>query len=354
MVDICNKLCSYYDITIFTIYSKGELENQLDKRVKLKSLYEKNYSELTNFERITIPLKILLNKRNIYLKCIKEDYDTEIAFLEGPITRLFSVKNENSKKIAWVHNDISKVFGNGLVSRIKGVIDKKIYTKYETLVFVSKENYEDFKNKYSDSRNKKLRKVTKKIIYNYIDSEKIIKKSLENTAMEFNNEKVNFITVARLTKQKAIDRIINVHKKLIQENIDHEFYVIGDGPEKELLTQKIKDCNVANTFHLMGKKENPYPYIKQSDYFCLLSKFEGYGMVLEEAKILKKYIIITKTAAIEAIKDYDKSIIVENSEDGIYKGLKELAIKGKQKNTNESSIYINEYIIDDIKKIIGE
>ena len=54
------------------------------------------------------------------------------------------------------------------------------------------------------------------------------------------------------------------------------------------------------TFTLLGKKENPYPYMKQADYFCLFSEYEGYGMVLEEAKILQKPILITNTAAKEA------------------------------------------------------
>ena len=78
-----------------------------------------------------MPLKVLLGKRKIYKKFIKEDYDVEIAFLEGPITRLFSVKNKKTRKIAWIHNDISKVYGNGIKSKLKRYIDKKIYCKYE-------------------------------------------------------------------------------------------------------------------------------------------------------------------------------------------------------------------------------
>ena len=65
----------------------------------------------------------------------------------------------------------------------------------------------------------------------------------------------------------------------------------------------------------MGKRENPYPYLKKADYFVLLSKFEGYGMVIDEAKILNKNIIITKTAAIEAVKGYARKLILENTED---------------------------------------
>ena len=60
-----------------------------------------------------MPLKVLLFKNNIAKKQLKGKYDVEVAFLEGPITRIFSYKNKNTKKIAWIHNDISKVFGAG-------------------------------------------------------------------------------------------------------------------------------------------------------------------------------------------------------------------------------------------------
>lgn len=317
LVDLANKLCEKYEITVFTIYANGELEKQLSKKVNLKTLYNKQYLELSNFERRIIPLKVLLNKKGIYKKYIKDDFDVEISFLEGPITRLFSVKNENTRKISWVHNDIALVFGNGLKARIKRFIDKKVYSKYDTLVFVSKENLKNFNETY-----KILADVKKEVIYNYIDTNRIIEKAEEKTETEFSKKSINLVTVARLVPQKAIDRFIEVHSKLINEGINHEVYVIGDGPEKEKLEKSIKENNVENSFHLLGKKENPYPYIKNADYFCLLSNFEGYGMVLEEAKILGKPIIITNTAAREAVENYKNSIILENSKEGIYKRIK--------------------------------
>ena len=45
-----------------------------------------------------IPLKILLFQKQFYQKYIQGDYDVEVAFLEGPITRLFSTKNVKTKK----------------------------------------------------------------------------------------------------------------------------------------------------------------------------------------------------------------------------------------------------------------
>ena len=353
LVDIVNNLCDKYDITIFTIYAKGELEKQLDSRVKLKSLYNVSYLELPTIKRkLLAPLKILVLKRYIYKKYIKKDYDVEISFLEGPITRLFSVKNKFSRKITWIHNDISRVFGKGFKSKLKRYIDKKVYYKYADLIFVSKENLNNFNEIYNT---KKIREIPKKVIYNYIDSKRVIEKSNEKVNIEFNKDKINFVSVARLVEQKAIDRLIKVHKKLIEKYGDnHNFWIIGDGPERENLVNLIKKYNVEKSFFLVGKKENPYPYIKKSDYFCLLSKFEGYGMVLEEAKILNKFIIITDTAAREAVEGYNNKCILENTEDGIFNGLSKVLENKNIEKIDESNFYDNRKNLDEIIKLIGE
>ena len=109
-------------------------------------------------------------------------------------------------------------------------------------------------------------------------------------------------------------------------------------------------------FKLLGKKENPYPYIKKADYFCLLSRFEGYGMVLEEAKILDKPIIITDTAAREAVENYENARIFKNTEDGIYNGLENIILnnnKEKLKNDNKFE-YDNKNIIEKIERLMEE
>lgn len=350
LVDLVNALCDKYDITIFTIYAKGELEKQLSRKVKLKSLYNVSYSELSSFEKhFSMPLKVLLLKKYIYNKKIKEDYDTEIAFLEGPITRLFSSKNTTTKKIAWVHNDVSLVFGNGIKAKLKKNIDKKVYSKYETLIFVSRDNLEKFEKIYSD-----LKLINKKVIYNYIDKESILKKAEGEQEISFAKNTINFVTVARLVSQKGIDRLVNVHSKLIKEGLNNNFYVIGDGPEKEKIQEMIKENKVEATFHLLGKKENPYPYIKNADYFCLLSRFEGYGMVLEEAKILDKPIIITNTAAREAVEGYKSSKILGNTQEEIYEGLKKIILDKKiEKNIKKSTIeYDNSKILENVIELI--
>jgi len=348
LVDVVNKLCEEYYITIFTIYAKGELEKELSTKIKLKSLYPIAYQELSKFQKhIGVPLKIVLQSKKIYQKNIKGNYDAEIAFLEGPVTRLFSHKNETTTKIAWVHNDIACVFGKGLKAKLKAKIDQKTYTQYKTLIFVSQDNLESFQKAYPEVKSKK------QVIYNYIDQEKIIQKAQEAIEESFQENTLNFVTVARLVQQKAIDRIICVHKKLIEEGFYHNFYVIGDGPEKEKLQDLVKKEKVESTFRLLGKRNNPYPYIKKADYFCLFSKFEGYGMVIEEAKILNKPILINNTAAKEAVQNYENYKIANNSQEGIYEVLKEVLTKKAERKTNNNQ-YQNEHILKQIKKLFKE
>ena len=324
----------------------------MNKKVKLKSLYNERYDELNILKKVIVPLNILVNKKKIYNKYIRENYNTEIAFLEGPITRLFSTKNNDTKKIAWVHNDISKVFGKGLKAKIKIKIDKKIYSKYDKIIFVSKDNLNKFENIYAD-----LDYIKKEVIYNYIDKETVLKKAQEKMDFEYDNNTINIVTVARLVPQKAIDRVIKVHGKLIKEGIMHHFYVIGDGPERKMLENMVKQYNLADTFHLLGQKENPYPYIKNADYFCLLSKFEGYGMVLEEAKILNKSIIITDTAARETVLKYENARIIQNTEDAIYSVLENIILytnTNKQSNieTGKKVHYDNMYILNELEHLL--
>lgn len=349
LVDIINKLYNEFEIEVFTIYPKGELEEQLNYSIKVNSLCNKKYEELSKFQKLLLSVKLLVFKKRIYNKEIKNKYDVEIAFLEGPITRLFACQNRDVKKIAWIHNDITKVYGNGIKASMKKKADKKAYEAYDKLVFVSRDNKAKFEDTYNLDNDKF-------VIYNYIDIDKVIAKSNENINLPFKNDEFNIVSVARLVDQKAIDRLIRVHTKLINDGLNHKIYIIGDGPNKENLLELIKDKQVEDTFILLGQTDNPYPYIKNADCFALLSRYEGYPMVLLEAQILEKFIVITNTSARETLENYKNRMIVDNDEEAIYVGLSKL-LKNKEEYTKtdyNTQNYNNLDILEQIKKIIKE
>lgn len=353
LVDISNRLVEKYDVTIFTIYANGELEEELDKRVHRISLYDFKYSQLQGMKKRIVPLKVLFNKRKIFNKYIdNEKYFAQIAFLEGPVTRIFSVKSKNgANKIAWIHNDMSKVFGKGIKSKIKRVIDRNIYEKYDTLAFVSIDNLDKFNKLYDD-----MDLPHETVINNYINSERILKLAKEPIEDVFKKEDVNIVQVSRLVEQKAIDRLIRVHSKLMKKGFKHKIFIVGDGPLKEKLEKQIEELGIKDSFILLGAKQNPYPYIQNADYFGLFSNFEGYPMVIEEAKILRKYILATNTATREALINYSKfSQIVDNNEEGIEQAIKfAISNKGNVKKMQNSYTYDNDRIINKITKIIDE
>ena len=362
LVDIANELVEQYDTTIFTIYAGGELEKELNQKIKVVSIY--NEEKKGKF----IPIYILLCGKHIYNKFFKNKYDIEIAFLEGPITRLFSYGRKKGKrkqgnraiiKIAWVHNDITKVFGDSLKAGVKKYIDKDFYKKYDKIIFVSEHNKKVFESFYGNISDRE-------VIYNYINKDRVLKESMhqkEIVPMEHAPKRngsfrtfCTFLTVARLVKQKAIDRLIKVHKRLIDEGLEHKMYIIGDGEERENLQELARKLRVTDTFIFLGKKENPYPYIRQADYFTLLSNYEGYGMVIEEAKILNKPIVITDTAAKEAVQDYSRSLVIGNDEEKIYTELKNILL-GKYEylnKTNNHYNYDNRFLLEEIKQILKE
>ncbi len=344
LVDIVNELCYKYEITIFTLYGKGELIDEINKKAKIVSLYDGAVDEISFLKKKWLSIQLVNNslRNKLYEKYIKGKYDIEIAFLEGPISWLFSC-NSDARKICWIHSDIEKIFGDNTRSKMKQKLNEKIYDVYDSIVFVSKDNKDKFISRFSNND------VTKEVIYNYLNKDMVRKKAQEEIG-EIDDDSISFVQVSRLVEAKAIDRLIKVHKKLIDDGYKHKIYVVGDGPLKIELDKLIEKNDVKDSFVLLGSRKNPYPYIKKGDYFILTSKYEGFGMVVQEAEMLDKYILITDMAAREAVENYDNSVIVENSEEGLYDGLKDIIIN--KPVVSKSYIFDNKNILENIIKVI--
>lgn len=346
LVDIVNNICDKYDITILTMYGHGEFESELNKKVKLISMYDKPYEEFSFFEKKMLSLK-LVNKfarRRLYKRFVKEDYDIEVAFLEGPIAWILSTPSK-ARKIAWVHNDIGDVFGKGKKAERKKILSGKVYKNYEDLVFVSQDNLDKFKKQYPDAQN------NMRVIYNFLNTDLVLEKANKEEVKDIKDDLVSFVQVSRIVPQKALFRLLDVHEKLIKDKQLHRMYIVGDGPEMDELKAKVKEKKLEDTFVVLGKRQNPYPYIKKGDYFMLTSYYEGYPMVLLEGKALNKYIMITDSAARETLIDYeDNSMIVENSEDGIYEGVK--TILKKKPEVNKKKKFDNKKVLKEIINLL--
>ena len=168
-------------------------------------------------------------------------------------------------------------------------------------------------------------------------------------------EMVNLVTVSRLEEGKGIDRAIRVHKRLNDEGITFYWYIVGNGTILEKLQQRVRVSGLEDKFIFLGLQINPYPYIKAADIFVLPSYSEGAPVVLAEALSLRRPIVSTNVGnASEQIHSGINGLVVDNSDEALYQGLKSL-ILNKQLRTKFSKelkkfSYDNKSIV---KKLMG-
>lgn len=347
LVDITNGLLKKYpnlDVEIFTLFAGGEFEEGAN--VRIVSVFKKPYYSYNKFNKFWISIYLNLFEPNIFNRYVRGNYDTIIAFDEGNITSLFSYSDE-AKKIAWVHNKNYNIYSKTDRKFKKKIC--KIYSRYDEIIFAREVGLRRFNKAFT---NKKIRKIPKDIIANYVDPLRIFIKAEAESVYEWTEDTVTLLTVARLYKKKALDRFIRVHKRVLNDGIDHKVYIIGDGPEMENLKKLIREEKLQTSVFLLGSKINPYPYIKKASYFCLFSEKEEYSIVLNEAKILNKNILITDTKARDIVQDYPNVRVFDNSESGLYTGLRYILSNPRQDETNFEYIYKNDEILKEIYSLL--
>ncbi len=326
LVDLVNNLNrDKYEITIVTLLSGGIFEDRLNENINHYSIITANNKVIRKvlFYIISFILPTKIANRII----VREKYDIEIAYLEGGPTKIISAsRDEDSKKFAFVHTDVSN---NYSLNKVYKTFDDclKSYKLFDKVFFVSNNAKEGFENSIG-----KLSKSS--VLYNIIDNKEITKLSKEKIS-EVKPNKFLFVSVGRLSKEKGYDRLIEAAANLNKDDYNYEIWIIGEGPERKNLEELKYKYNVSN-IKLLGFKENPYPYILSSDIFICSSRVEGYSTVVTEALILRKPILTTNCGGMEELLDYGKyGKIVENNTQGIYIGMKEIL-----DSTNEYNKYL--------------
>lgn len=318
LIDIIKNLDrEKYDITVCTIFNEGIYREEIPQHIKYRSVIKKpNGIKYSLFWRM---LKYLPRKWT-YRLFIGGGYDVEVAFLEGLSTLLLS-GSTCKKKIAWMHTDIIE---NDFISPyFRSDADHiSVYKSYNKIVFVSTLSLNQFVKRFGDFGEKQ-------VIYNFVDKKAIIEKASEGISLQkVKNENLPVVcSVGRLIPIKGYMRLLSVHKRLIDEGINHNLWLLGTGDEESNLSEYIKENNLSDTVKLWGFQKNPYPYINKSDIYVCSSFAEGYPLSVAEALVLEKPIVATNcTGPSEIIGDSVYGLLVENDEEGIYTGLKSLLL----------------------------
>lgn len=240
-------------------------------------------------------------------------YDVEIAGIHGLYKEILSSPQKNSKKIIWVHNDIFS---------IKGYTPKIIrkFFRYDRILVISNKIRDGM---YDLAQNEDEKTAVIKI-FNPIDRNETLRKAdVEIHNFPFTENLPTFISIGTIFPQKGYDRLLNVHKRLIDEGLKHQLLIIGDGYDFDTIQDQLNRLGIQETAKMFGFTNNPYPYLKKADFYVLSSRHEGFPTVIAEALIFHKPVSATDVSGIrDLLQDGRLGNITTNSEEGIYEGMK--------------------------------
>lgn len=300
------------------------------------SIFYLNKGEMITTNRLQdLPIK---GFRVIYQKILKtfpallyrfilkgKKYDVEFAAIHGFRDEILNSPQKSSKKIIWIHNDLKKTEFHNYTGE-----EFRKFFGFDKIMVISEKIQQDFEI-LAQNENEKDRIVR---IYNPLDTEEIILKSqekrvkkqesrVENHQPTTIDQQPTFVSVGTVFPQKGFDRLLKVHKKLLDEGFKHQIQIIGDGYDFENIKNLRDELGLWETASLLGFTDNPYPYFKAADFYILSSRYEGFPTVLFEAITLKKKIIATDVSGVrEMLEEGKLGLITENSDEGIYEGMK--------------------------------
>ncbi|XOD68694.1 MAG: glycosyltransferase [Flavobacteriales bacterium AspAUS03] len=313
-------------------------------KTPLTRLVQKIWSSLTLYVYRIFPYWIYQYK----LK--NTSYDVEIAWLHSFIFDM--VKSPlKSKKIVWIHSDFTKVYES------KSLMNKSLHDlqSMDKIVTVSKQAQDILLSLAPE-----LEKNTQ-MVYNIIDADEIIRKA-GSEDVKRQTRLLNLIAIGRLSKEKGFERLIDICHDLKQESIGpFTLSIIGTGYHsyQSKLSNQIKTLDLEDTVKLLGFKENPYPYLQAADIFVLSSHFEGLPYVVLEALILNKPIVSTDVVGSrELLKDGELGLLVDNSEKGLYHGLKRMIRDESLRNSfihkkKDFSMFESKHIARQVEELIN-
>ena len=343
-----------FDMTICLNINQGDLRNEIPSHVKKVSIA----SGKEDFSKNSLIQKLQLAKRKFKLDkaqknpkiadaVLKDQFDVEIAPTYATFSSVLNSSNKNSKKIGWFHSDITLPKLQPLVPEIL-----KQIPQFDYFIFGSQQTKDILIETYPT-----IKIPENQVIRNAIPIEELKKKSKEFVP-QF-PEKPIFVSVGRLHSRKGFHKLMEAHAQLLKAGFDHQIIIIGDGEEKTNLKKQAQELGVTDSFQLLGSLLNPYPYVKNADFFILPSESESWPLIIADSLILQKPIISTNVGGIPEMIAHDKTGFLVNYEvDEMYDAMKKFMTepkyveKIKENLTDIEKQFDNQKIFDAVENII--
>lgn len=302
-----------FDVTVLALFDGGVNKQFLNKNVKYRYAFR-------HMIRGNSQLMKLLSPRKLYSWLVPEQYDVVVSYLEGPAARIISgCPKINEKTISWIHctfrdeKELSKSFRSIKEAR-------ECYRKSDIMIFVS----EDVRQAFL-----KLCPVNckTKVLYNTNETDKIFSLSTESVQENlFSKPAFYWCGVGKVVAHKGFDRMLRIQKRLLEEGYLTHLLILGTGEQQEELKKWCIENDVMDSVSFLGYQTNPYKYVSKCDLFVCASHAEGFSTAATEALIVGTPVCTVRVSGMQDMlgDNNEFGIIVENEEEELYKGIKEL------------------------------
>lgn len=314
LVNLVNNLdTKKFDITVMSLFGGGVNEKFLKKEIHYQIVFSKTFPANSHLMKLYTP-------EQLHRFFIKEKYDIEVSYLEGPSARIISgCPDKDTKLVSWIHvEQHTKECAAGAFRSYKESVT--CYQKFNKTICVSEAVKDDFMSLYPEISDVQ-------VLYNVNETDEILK--LKDEFVEdgvFKEGEIRLCGMGKIMHNKGFDKLARIHKRLRDEGYPVHSYVLGNGPDKEKIEKYLLEHDLKDSFTFLGYQTNPYKYLAKCDLFVCTSVAEGFSTAATEALILGVPVVTTPVAGMKEMlgANNEYGIVAEQSEDSIYKNIKNL------------------------------
>lgn len=234
----------------------------------------------------------------------EKEYDLAISFLTPHY--FVAKKVRAKKKLAWIHTDYTRI-------QINVPSETAMWSAYDYIASISDAVTESFLRTFPSLKDKIIK------IENILPKRLVLEQAVAFSAEpEMPPNGIRILSIGRFCYQKNFDNVPDICARLLRAGLNVYWYIIGFGPDEALIHQKIAEAGMEDRVILLGKKENPYPYIKSCDLYVQPSRYEGKSVTVREAQMLGKPVVISRyaTSASQLEDGADGVIVPMDNEEG--------------------------------------
>ncbi len=272
------------------------------------------------------------------------EYDLAISFLTP---HYFVAKKVQAKqKIAWIHTDYSRV-------QVNIPSETAMWSAYDHIASISDAVTESFLKTFPGLKPKIV------LIENILPERLIKRQAMEPVETDMPaNGCIRLLSIGRYCTAKNFDNVPDICSRLVSAGLNVKWYIIGFGGDETLIRKKIEDAGMKDRVILLGKKANPYPYIKACDLYVQPSRYEGKCVTVREAQTLGKPVVITRYAtSASQLEEGVDGVIVPMDNEGCAAGIADLlrdpARMERLSQTCKSRDYSNRQEVEKLYLMMG-